>query len=355
MFDCKPTPKRLSSRYLGLLLGTLFCLVLTTVPATAQPFGAWMNTGATSDYIQIPHNPALNPTSEFTFEAWVLINGTSCQSLAGKGWTSTWWVGSCSNTLRSYLRGSSSVRDGGRIPNNQWTHVAVTFDGTTRKHFINGEQRGSWNEPGPLTTNSEPMRIGSDVDWTIVPDGALDEIRLWNRARTKGQLREWINQKIDSPQPGLVGVWGLDGGGITSVGPHDGNIVGTPGFLTFPVAINCGANTPTSLCLSDRFVISGEWRKPDETVGPMMTAPAGTPDSGLFWFFNANNWEILVKTLNGCGFPNPHYWVFSASTTNVFYRMEVFDIKAGVQKIYFNYPGPPAPAVTDTTAFATCP
>ena len=29
-------------------------------------------------------------------------------------------------------------------------------------------------------------------------------------------------------------------------------------------------------------------------------------------------------------------------------------IVAGVNKIYFNYPGPPAPAVTDTGAFATC-
>jgi len=33
----------------------------------------------------------------------------------------------------------------------------------------------------------------------------------------------------------------------------------------------------------------------------------------------------------------------------------VFDVRAGVNKIYFNYPGPPAPAVTDTNAFATCP
>ena len=39
----------------------------------------------------------------------------------------------------------------------------------------------------------------------------------------------------------------------------------------------------------------------------------------------------------------------------VFYRMTVYDIHAGAQKIYFNYPGPPAPAVTDVTAFATCP
>ena len=77
-------------------------------------------------------------------------------------------------------------------------------------------------------------------------------------------------------------------------------------------------------------------------------------DSGLFWFFAPSNWEVMVKVLNACGL-NDRYWVFSAATTNVFYRLEVFDVAEGAQKIYFNYPGPPAPAVTDTGAFATCP
>ena len=51
----------------------------------------------------------------------------------------------------------------------------------------------------------------------------------------------------------------------------------------------------------------------------------------------------MVKALNGCGLNN-RYWIFSAATTNVFYRMTVYDYHTGTQKIYFNYPGPPAPA-----------
>jgi hypothetical protein len=46
--------------------------------------------------------------------------------------------------------------------------------------------------------------------------------------------------------------------------------------------------------------------------------------------------------------------VFSAATTNVYYQMNVTDVQSGQRKIYFNYPGPPAPAVTDTDAFP-CP
>ena len=82
--------------------------------------------------------------------------------------------------------------------------------------------------------------------------------------------------------------------------------------------------------------------------------PVANPGSGLFWFFAADNWEVMVKALNGCGL-NSRYWIFSAATTNVFYRMEVFDYHTGPQRIYFNYSGPPAPAVTDINAFATCP
>ena len=63
----------------------------------------------------------------------------------------------------------------------------------------------------------------------------------------------------------------------------------------------------------------------------------------------------MVKAIDGCPLNN-RYWLFTAATTNVFFRMAVYDIHAGSQKIFFNYPGPPAPAVvTDTSAFATCP
>jgi hypothetical protein len=62
----------------------------------------------------------------------------------------------------------------------------------------------------------------------------------------------------------------------------------------------------------------------------------------------------MLKVIDGCTLSHS-FWVFSAATTNVFYRLEVTDVRAGTTKVYFNYPGPPAPAVTDTNAFATCP
>ena len=71
------------------------------------------------------------------------------------------------------------------------------------------------------------------------------------------------------------------------------------------------------------------------------------------YLFSPDNWEIMVKVLNGCGV-NHHYWVFSASTTNLFYRIHVFDVVNSTGKTYFNYPGPPAPANTPSTRSARC-
>jgi Concanavalin A-like lectin/glucanases superfamily len=334
----------------------------------AQPFGVWMNFSpgypTSSGWIQIPHSPALNPTGAFTFEAWVAITNNAgsedCRSIAGKNYTQAWWIGLCTvggqPTLRSYLKGSGSLKNGGRITRNEWTHVAVVFNGTQRLHYINGELAATFAETGPLTTSTDPMRIGSDTQWLHSPTGSIDEVRLWNVARTIEQIRANINVAITTPQPGLVGVWSP--GPTATVGSHNGVTQGTGIFpFTFPAAISCGSSTATSLCLQDHFSVRAKWRTsstPGITDGDAHTVPVVNPGSGLFWFFSPDNWEVMVKVINGCGLNN-RFWVFSAATTNVFYRLEVVDVRAGAQKIYFNYPGPPAPAVTDTSAFATCP
>lgn len=352
---------------LGMLLA--IALLALATPAQAQPFSAWLNLSGTpfTGHVRVAHNGALNPTGAFTFEAWVAITnnpaGEDCRSIAGKNWLQAWWVGLCTvagkPTLRSYLRGSTSLRNGGQIEPGRWTHVAVVFNGTHRLHYINGELAASFAEAAPLTVSADEMRIGSDVSWSPVPQGGIDEVRLWNVARSQSQLRANMDNQINTPQAGLIAVWAFNGNANDVVGPHEGTLAGTGvGFLTFAVVFDCGANTATTLCLNDRFSINARWRTNPApgslTDGQAQTAGAANQGSGLFQFFSPDNWEIMIKALNGCGL-NARHWIFSAATTNLFYRIEVTDVRAGAQKIYFNYPGPPAPAVTDTDAFATCP
>jgi len=336
--------------------------------ASAQPFGAWLTLGGnpSTGHVAIPANAALNPTDAYTFEAWVSItnnsSGEDCRSIAGKNYLQAWWIGLCGvggkPTLRSYLKGGGSAKNGGQIEPGRWTHVAVVFNGTKRLHYINGELAASFDETGPLATSTSDMRIGSDVSWQFPPTGAIDEVHLWSVARTEAQIRFDLGREITAPEAGLIGSWPFNGNASDVVGPYDGATAGTNvAFLNGAVAPNCGASTSTSLCLLNRFSVSARWRTDPAgslTNDQAKVAGAANAGSGLFQFFGPDNWEILVKALNGCGLNN-RYWVFSAATTNVFYRLDVTDVKSGTSKIYFNYPGPPAPAVTDTDAFATCP
>ena len=114
----------------------------------------------------------------------------------------------------------------------------------------------------------------------------------------------------------------------------------------------CRTNRPARV--SGRFAVSVQWRDFSGNSGQGQVVPGASADSGLFWFFAPNAWEVLAKTVNGCGL-NSRWWAFGAATTNVFYRLEFLDVHGGANKIYFNYPGVSSPAITDAAAFTTCP
>ena len=116
----------------------------------------------------------------------------------------------------------------------------------------------------------------------------------------------------------------------------------------------CEADAVT-LCLQDsRYAVGVDWWTAEGGSGSASVVHSGTNDSGLFWFFNRDNWEILIKVLDGCAL-NGHVWVYGASTTDLGYTIRVTDTATGAVKEYRNEPGQPAPAITDATAFHACP
>ena len=74
----------------------------------------------------------------------------------------------------------------------------------------------------------------------------------------------------------------------------------------------------------------------------------------LYWFFEEDNWELMLKVLDGCSF-NGHYWVFAAAATDVEYTLEVTDLQNGDTWTHQNPLGQASAAVTDTEALPTCP
>ncbi len=350
-------PRFSLSRVFPVVFGIVTALALVAPrSAAAQPFGAWLLLNGTNGYVEVPSAPALNPTSGITIEAWVDVsdaNSGECSSIIGKDWLNSYWVGICGHTLRSYLRGGvTDRRDGGTLSGSEWDHIAVTWDGTTRKHYINGELVGSWPESAPLTTSSAPLRIGSDVSWEYTPNGSINEVRLWNRALSQEEIRYWINKPITSPQPGLVAVWSLSANANDALGTYNGTLQGNALYWTYAAVLDCGSGSATSLCLQGHLLVSVEWRDFSGNTG-VGTVVGGSNTAGVFWFFEPDNWEMLVKIKNACA-GYGHYWVFSAATTTVYYRVSVFDVSAGKRRLYFNYPHEPAVGIVDTSSF-TCP
>lgn len=119
--------------------------------------------------------------------------------------------------------------------------------------------------------------------------------------------------------------------------------------------VTCFAGDQT-LCLNDsRFKAELEWSRPDGTSGlGQAVALEGREDSGLFWFFDEGNLEMLVKVLDACGSSFDSYWVFYAATTNVYFKLTITDTVTDMVKIYENPLGMAATPVQDTQAFKTC-
>lgn len=133
------------------------------------------------------------------------------------------------------------------------------------------------------------------------------------------------------------------------------------GFLflagkTYPAADDACVPGPTALCLGNgRFRVEVAWKDFQGGAGPGSVVPgAVSDDSGLFWFFAPDNWELLVKVLDGCAL-NGHHWVFAAATTTVEYVLTVTDTRTDQAWSWRNPPGRPSPAVTDVNALGCSP
>ena len=95
------------------------------------------------------------------------------------------------------------------------------------------------------------------------------------------------------------------------------------------------------MCLRDRrFEVRVHWSNPD-VPGDMGNGGAiVTPisdESGLFWFFDPANIELVVKVLDGRKLNGAH-WVFFGALSDVEYWLTVRDTSTGLARTYHNPP-----------------
>ena len=105
-----------------------------------------------------------------------------------------------------------------------------------------------------------------------------------------------------------------------------------------------------------RFWVSVDWRTPARSGSGQVAPDPNEPpvDAALFWFFAPENWELLVKVLDGCSL-NGHWWVIGAAATDVEFELLVRDTVTNKMWTHRNSPGVLAPAFADVEAFDGCP
>ena len=186
---------------------------------TAWLSGSALNFNGTSDYVNIPHNSALDPSTNFTVEAWIKADAWAVSSwqntiVSKDQWTavSEGWVLRCgaNGTLSFNLALNNNgnwyeVTSTPLMSVNKWYHVAGTYDGSTLRLYLNGKQVGTLAQVGTITPSSAPVKIGNIAmtGQNRFFDGQVDEVRIWNATLTEAALRTYMCHKIDVNHPNL--------------------------------------------------------------------------------------------------------------------------------------------------------
>ncbi len=118
------------------------------------------------------------------------------------------------------------------IAPGEWHHVAVTYDGTTWRLYVDGVVDAKRQvDAMPRADSIQHFGVGTSYNSKGVAggflDGAVDELRVWNRARTKTEIAGDMYRTVTSGD-GLIGRWSFDGadGANDSAGANDGTIDG---------------------------------------------------------------------------------------------------------------------------------
>jgi hypothetical protein len=122
--------------------------------------------------------------------------------------------------------GATQHVDGVRsTPVGRWTHVAVTYDGSTYRLYVNGDQVSTHSASGAVLSTSDPLWIGGNQPYGEYFRGVIDEVRVYRRALARPALRAAMSSPVDGGRGSadLATAYAFDGGRTATDASGHGN------------------------------------------------------------------------------------------------------------------------------------
>ncbi len=205
---------------------------VTSSGATAKTITVTTNTdnslnfNGTSNAINI--GQPITTGSSYTMEAWIKHEGNTTASNIISSYNNPFFISS--NTLYAGVAMNYSVvTSPNTIPQNKWTHVAVSFDNATKSMilYVNGTQVSTGTAASGFTlSGAEPIYVGSHTLANFSPvsffKGNIDEVRIWNTVRTPSEIQDNMFNELSGTESNLKAYYnfnqGTAGGTNTSIG-----------------------------------------------------------------------------------------------------------------------------------------
>jgi hypothetical protein len=173
--------------------------------------GGALEFDGTDDYVSVPNSSSLQLTSALTMAGWIKADswgsGTDVDIIARKGEDNpnNYQLSIADGLATLYLDdGDGSGYRGDTLLNTgQWYHIAATWDGTTVRIYVDGVLD---NDPPDLhgdniSTDTRAFYIGGRSGADLL-DGILDDIRIYNRALSEAEIKNFVTRpKAWNPNP----------------------------------------------------------------------------------------------------------------------------------------------------------
>ncbi|MGH2969280.1 MAG: LamG-like jellyroll fold domain-containing protein, partial [Solirubrobacteraceae bacterium] len=159
-------------------------------------FGRALSFESSGDIVSAPEDSSLHVGSGMTLEAWVKPTAATdwrtviFRESAG-GLDYALYSNTPDDVPHAHLgnNGESGADGQHDVDPGQWTHLSATYDGNLLRLYVDGELAGAKALSGDLSEAPGPLTIGANHVWGEEFRGLIDEVRVYNRALTREEIR----------------------------------------------------------------------------------------------------------------------------------------------------------------------